>query len=36
MTAGTFAMPAGVVEDMYAPDIHARTEMGSVTIGQGQ
>jgi uncharacterized protein YfaS (alpha-2-macroglobulin family) len=36
VTAGTFAMPAGVVEDMYAPDIHARSEMGSVTIGQGQ
>jgi uncharacterized protein YfaS (alpha-2-macroglobulin family) len=34
VTTGTFAMPAGVVEDMYAPDIHARSEMGTVTIGQ--
>jgi uncharacterized protein YfaS (alpha-2-macroglobulin family) len=36
VTAGTFAMPAGEVEDMYAPDIHARTELGTVTVGQGQ
>jgi hypothetical protein len=36
VTAGTFAMPAGEVEDMYAPAIHARSEMGTVTIGQGQ
>jgi hypothetical protein len=34
VTAGTFAMPAGEVEDMYAPDIHARSEMGTVTVGQ--
>ncbi len=36
VTAGTFAMPAGVVEDMYAPAILARTDMGTVTIAQGQ
>jgi uncharacterized protein YfaS (alpha-2-macroglobulin family) len=36
VTAGTFTMPAGVVEDMYAPAIMARTDMGTVTIGQGQ
>jgi uncharacterized protein YfaS (alpha-2-macroglobulin family) len=36
VTAGTFVMPAGVVEDMYAPAIHARTDMGSVTISAGQ
>jgi uncharacterized protein YfaS (alpha-2-macroglobulin family) len=34
VTAGTFVLPAGVVEDMYAPGVHARTEMGSVTIRQ--
>ena len=32
VTTGTFVMPAGVVEDMYAPAIQARTTMGSVTI----
>jgi alpha-2-macroglobulin len=36
VTAGTFVMPAGVVEDMYAPAIFARTSMGTVTIAQGQ
>ncbi|HEV2563332.1 MAG TPA: alpha-2-macroglobulin [Rhizomicrobium sp.] len=36
VTAGKFVMPAGVVEDMYAPAIIARTEMGSVSIGQKQ
>jgi len=34
VTTGRFVMPAGVVEDMYAPAIHARTDMGSVTVGQ--
>jgi len=29
-------MPAGVVEDMYSPAILARTDMGTVTIAQGQ
>lgn len=29
---GTFAAPAVHVEDMYAPEVMARTEMGSVTI----
>jgi len=32
VTTGTFAMPAGVVEDMYAPGVMARTTVGSVTI----
>ncbi|MBS0470473.1 MAG: alpha-2-macroglobulin family protein [Proteobacteria bacterium] len=32
VTEGTFVMPAGVVEDMYAPSIIARTSMGSVTV----
>ena len=32
VTTGTFVLPAGVVEDMYAPTIHARTTMGSVTV----
>lgn len=29
---GTFVMPAGVAEDMYAPGVMARTTMGTVTI----
>jgi uncharacterized protein YfaS (alpha-2-macroglobulin family) len=32
VTAGTFVMPAGVVEDMYKPSVHARTTLGSVTV----
>jgi len=32
VTTGTFVLPAGAVMDMYAPSIHARTTMGSVTI----
>jgi uncharacterized protein YfaS (alpha-2-macroglobulin family) len=32
VTNGTFVLPAGVVQDMYAPSIHARTSMGSVTV----
>ncbi len=32
VTTGTFVLPAGVVEDMYAPTVHARTAMGSVTV----
>jgi uncharacterized protein YfaS (alpha-2-macroglobulin family) len=32
VTTGTFVMPAGVVEDMYAPGVMARTSLGSVTI----
>jgi len=31
-TTGTYVLPAGVVEDMYAPSVHARTEMGTVTV----
>lgn len=31
---GSYAVPAAVVEDMYAPDIRARTNMGQVTIAQ--
>jgi hypothetical protein len=34
VTVGKFVLPAGVVEDMYAPSIHARTTMGSVTVLQ--
>ncbi|HXL98762.1 MAG TPA: hypothetical protein VN932_02455, partial [Rhizomicrobium sp.] len=33
VTTGTFVLPAGVVEDMYAPAVHARTDMGTVTVG---
>jgi uncharacterized protein YfaS (alpha-2-macroglobulin family) len=33
VTQGSFVMPAGVVEDMYAPGIVARSDMGTVTIG---
>jgi alpha-2-macroglobulin len=32
VTTGTYVLPAGVVEDMYAPAIHGRTAMGSVTV----
>ncbi|MEI9996998.1 MAG: alpha-2-macroglobulin [Rhizomicrobium sp.] len=32
VTAGSFVMPAGVVEDMYAPTIRGRTTLGKVTI----
>jgi len=32
VTTGIFVMPAGVVEDMYAPAIIARTEMKKITI----
>ncbi|HEX3674175.1 MAG TPA: alpha-2-macroglobulin [Rhizomicrobium sp.] len=34
VTAGHFVFPGAVVEDMYAPAIHARTGMGTVTVGQ--
>jgi hypothetical protein len=34
ITLGKFAMPAAVVEDMYAPAVRARTAMGEVTIGK--
>lgn len=33
VTEGHFTMPAAVVEDMYAPTIHARTDMGEVNVG---
>jgi hypothetical protein len=32
VSLGNFAMPAGVVEDMYAPDVKARTAMGRVSV----
>ncbi len=32
VTTGTFVMPGGDVEDMYAPGVAARTAVGSVTI----
>lgn len=31
---GTFAMPAGVVEDMYTPEIMGRTTMGTMSVKQ--
>jgi uncharacterized protein YfaS (alpha-2-macroglobulin family) len=33
VTQGSFALPAAMVEDMYSPQVHARTSMGHVTIG---
>jgi uncharacterized protein YfaS (alpha-2-macroglobulin family) len=36
VTDGKFVMPAGVVEDMYAPGVIARTDMGTVSIGEKQ
>jgi uncharacterized protein YfaS (alpha-2-macroglobulin family) len=32
VTAGTFVLPAGFIEDMYGPSVESRTDMGSVTI----
>ncbi|SJZ37119.1 hypothetical protein SAMN02745126_00691 [Enhydrobacter aerosaccus] len=32
VTAGSFALPAAQVSDMYAPRIYGRTDMGRVTI----
>ncbi|MDE2183938.1 MAG: alpha-2-macroglobulin family protein [Alphaproteobacteria bacterium] len=32
VTVGTFVMPAGVAEDMYAPGVMGRTTLGTVTI----
>jgi uncharacterized protein YfaS (alpha-2-macroglobulin family) len=32
VTTGTFVLPAGAVMDLYAPTIHGRTSMGTVTI----
>jgi uncharacterized protein YfaS (alpha-2-macroglobulin family) len=29
---GNFAMPAGVVEDMYAPQVKARTSLGTMSV----
>jgi alpha-2-macroglobulin len=34
ISVGKFALPAAVVEDMYAPAVRARTSMGQVTIGK--
>jgi uncharacterized protein YfaS (alpha-2-macroglobulin family) len=34
VTAGRYVMPGAVVEDMYAPAVRARTDMGTVTVGQ--
>ena len=34
ISVGRFALPAAVVEDMYAPSVRARTAMGQVTIGK--
>ncbi len=32
VTVGSFVMPAGVAEDMYAPGVIGRTTLGSVTV----
>jgi hypothetical protein len=32
VTTGTFVLPGGDVEDMYAPGVAARTSIGSVTV----
>ncbi len=32
ITVGKFAMPAAVVEDMYAPAVRARTALGQMSI----
>jgi uncharacterized protein YfaS (alpha-2-macroglobulin family) len=32
VTTGGFVLPAGVVEDMYAPGVHARSSVGTLTI----
>jgi uncharacterized protein YfaS (alpha-2-macroglobulin family) len=29
-------MPAADVSEMYAPSIHARTDMGTLTVSAGQ
>ena len=36
VSVGKFAMPAAVVEDMYAPAVRARTAMGQVSISAGK
>jgi uncharacterized protein YfaS (alpha-2-macroglobulin family) len=36
VTAGSFVMPAADVSEMYAPSIHARTDMGTLTVSAGQ
>jgi len=36
VTTGSFVMPAANVGEMYAPSIHARTDMGTITISAGQ
>ena len=32
VTPGAFTMPGAVIEDMYRPDVHARTSVGAITI----
>jgi len=36
VSPGHYAMPAAVVQDMYAPDIRARTAMGTLNVTAGQ
>jgi len=36
VTAGSFVMPAADVSEMYAPSIHARTDMETIAIAAGQ
>jgi len=35
VTPGHFVRPAATVEDMYAPGIKARTEVGTLSVGGG-
>ena len=32
VAAGSYVVPAAVVEDMYGPDVRARTNMGTMTV----
>jgi len=36
VTAGRFAMPAALVEDMYGPSVRARTMLGEVAIAAAE
>jgi hypothetical protein len=36
VSTGSFQLPAAVVEDMYAPEVRARTSMGTVTATAGR
>ncbi|MDR0779466.1 MAG: hypothetical protein LBF16_02080 [Pseudomonadales bacterium] len=36
VTPGTFTMPGVVVEDMYRPDVFARTESSTIEVVRRQ